>query len=51
MSAFPSQRRKKWFSASTFDALMRLRGVECASPEGYAEAFHARKILIVPGGG
>ena len=51
MSAFPSQRRKKWFSASTFDALMRLRGVECASPEGYAEAFHARKILIAPGGG
>ena len=51
MSAFPSQHRKKWFSASTFDALMRLRGVECASPEGYAEAFHARKILIAPGGG
>jgi LmbE family N-acetylglucosaminyl deacetylase len=51
MSAFPSQRRKRWYSAATFDGLMRLRGVECASPEGYAEAFHARKLLIAPGVG
>lgn len=48
MSAFPSQRRKRWFTASTFDGLMRLRGVECAAPEGYAEAFYARKLLIQP---
>jgi LmbE family N-acetylglucosaminyl deacetylase len=48
MSAFPSQRRKRWFTASTFDALMRLRGVECAATEGYAEAFYARKLLIQP---
>jgi hypothetical protein len=48
MSAFPSQRRKRWFTAATFDGLMRLRGVECAAPEGYAEAFYARKLLIQP---
>lgn len=50
MSAFPSQRRKHWYSASTFDGLMRLRGVECAAREGYAEAFHARKLVFVPAG-
>jgi hypothetical protein len=50
MSAFPSQRGKRWYSASTFDGLMRIRGVECAAPEGYAEAFHARKLLMLPAG-
>lgn len=48
MSAFPSQRAKAWFTESTFAGLMRLRGVECAAPDGYAEAFHARKLVIVP---
>jgi LmbE family N-acetylglucosaminyl deacetylase len=46
MSAFPTQRGKHWYTDSTFDGLMRLRGVECAAPEGYAEAFHARKLVI-----
>lgn len=49
MSAFPSQRRKRWYTASTFEGLMRIRGVECAAAEGYAEAFHARKLVISPG--
>ena len=48
MSGFPSQRRKRWFSAATFEGLMRLRGVECAAREGYAEAFHARKMCLSP---
>ena len=46
LQAFPSQREKHWFTEDTFLALMRLRGVECASPEGYAEAFHMRKVLL-----
>lgn len=46
LEAFPSQREKHWFTEDTFLALMRLRGVECAAPEGYAEAFHARKVLL-----
>jgi len=50
MAAFPTQRRKRWFTAETFEGLMRLRGVECAAREGYAEAFHARKLLVAPGG-
>ena len=46
MEAFASQRDKRWFTESTFDGLMRLRGVECASPTGYAEGFHARKVVL-----
>lgn len=42
---FASQAVKDWFSDSTFAALMRLRGLECRSPSGYAEAFHARKLV------
>lgn len=43
---FPSQTGRDWFSESTFDALLRIRGIECASPSGYAEAFHARKTSL-----
>lgn len=50
MSAFPSQRSKRWFSEATFEGLMRLRGVECGAPEGYAEAFYGRKVVFQPGG-
>ena len=31
---------------STFLSLMRLRGMECNSPSGYAEAFHCRKLVL-----
>jgi LmbE family N-acetylglucosaminyl deacetylase len=48
MAGFPSQRAKRWFSPETFDALMRLRGIECAAPSGYAEAFHGRKLVLEP---
>jgi LmbE family N-acetylglucosaminyl deacetylase len=43
---FPSQQVKPWFSDETFRGLMRLRGVECNSPSGYAEAFHCRKLVL-----
>jgi LmbE family N-acetylglucosaminyl deacetylase len=39
---FGTQTTKHWFSEDTFLALMRLRGIECASK--YAEAFHCRKM-------
>lgn len=45
MRCFPSQRTKYWFSADTFLALMRLRGIECGPSTHYAEAFHSRKII------
>jgi LmbE family N-acetylglucosaminyl deacetylase len=46
MRTFTSQTGKQWFTPDTFMALMRLRGVECNSSSGYAEAFFARKILF-----
>jgi len=51
MSSFPSQRSKRWFSEATFEGLMRLRGIECGAPEGYAEAFHGRKVMLEPARG
>jgi len=46
MEAFPSQRAKRWFDESTFMALLRLRGMECNAPSGYAEAFYCRKLVV-----
>jgi LmbE family N-acetylglucosaminyl deacetylase len=46
MEAFPSQQSKRWFAAETFLALMRLRGMECQAPSGYAEAFYCRKLVL-----
>jgi LmbE family N-acetylglucosaminyl deacetylase len=46
---FTSQQSKPWFTASTFQALLRLRGIECNSPSGLAEAFYARKLVWQPG--
>lgn len=42
---FGTQRSKDWFDAETFMGLARLRGAECRAPDGFAEAFHARKIV------
>lgn len=47
MKCFPSQLHRTWFTRNTFEALTRLRGVECNAPEGYAEAFYGRKNRIV----
>jgi LmbE family N-acetylglucosaminyl deacetylase len=46
MEAFQSQHAKHWFEESTFQALMRLRGMECNAPSGYAEAFYGRKLTL-----
>ena len=43
---FSSQRSKDWFVADNFLALMRIRGLECRSPSGFAEAFHSRKLVL-----
>ena len=45
MKHFASQRGKSWFSAETFEAIMRLRGMECRSESGFAEAFYLRKAV------
>jgi len=46
LESFSSQFSHQWFDADLFRGLMRLRGVECNSPTRYAEAFHARKLVI-----
>lgn len=43
---FKTQQDKDWFTTETFMGLMRLRGMECRAPGGYAEAFHVRKAVL-----
>lgn len=47
---FHSESHKAWLTEDTFEALLRLRGVECAAPDKRAEAFHCRKLLLNLGG-
>jgi len=47
VEAFSSQRDRHWFDPEVFLGLMRLRGMECRSASGYAEAFFARKVPMV----
>ena len=46
LECFASQHDRRWFTAETFRGLARIRGIECVSESGYAEAFHARKIRV-----
>lgn len=43
---FPTQAAKPWFDRDTFRGLARLRGLECASPTRFAEAFFAPKLAL-----
>lgn len=43
---FPSQSGKHWFTRDLFLALMRLRGVEGNTANGFAEAFYCRKASL-----
>ena len=40
---FQTQGNKHWFTPETFQAILRIRGVESKSPGGYAEAYYCRK--------
>ena len=46
MDAFPTQHTKHWFQGDIFLSPMRLRGMECHTPSGYAEAFYSRKLVL-----
>ena len=46
MRHFPSQQSRPWFRPEVFRGLLALRGIECNAPSGYAEAFHARKLIM-----
>jgi LmbE family N-acetylglucosaminyl deacetylase len=43
---FQTQSSKHWFTRQTFEAMHRIRGIECASSTGRAEAFYCRKIVL-----
>jgi LmbE family N-acetylglucosaminyl deacetylase len=42
---FKTQATKHWFTSDTFAAMHRIRGIECASASGRAEAFYCRKFV------
>jgi LmbE family N-acetylglucosaminyl deacetylase len=43
---FQTQSTKHWFTRDTFEAMHRIRGIECASATGRAEAFYCRKMIL-----
>ncbi|MDP3759928.1 MAG: PIG-L deacetylase family protein [Ramlibacter sp.] len=49
LDAFQTESNKAWMSEDTFWAMLRLRGVECAARDRYAEAFHCRKLTLGTG--
>jgi LmbE family N-acetylglucosaminyl deacetylase len=46
IDGFPSQRKRAWFDADKFRAVLRLRGVESNAPGRFAEAFHGSKVVL-----
>ena len=46
LTHFATQAGRHWFTEELFLAVPRIRGMECASPTLYAEAFYGRKIVI-----
>ena len=46
LDSFASQGGKHWFTRDTFEALMRLRGIEAGRSVRFAEAFYCRKMLL-----
>jgi LmbE family N-acetylglucosaminyl deacetylase len=46
VDANQSERGKHWFSEETFMSLMRIRGIQCRSISGYAEAFYCSKLCL-----
>lgn len=43
---FPSQHHRPWFDRRAFEGIMRVRGVECHAPSGFAEAFHCDRLVM-----
>ena len=46
MNHFGSQADKQWFTENTFEALLRIRGIECNAESGFSEAYYGRKNCI-----
>lgn len=46
LESFKSQMDKQWFDEMLLTSIMRIRGVECASPLKFAEAFYSKKMIL-----
>jgi LmbE family N-acetylglucosaminyl deacetylase len=46
LKSFASQQGKQWYDPETFRGMARVRGMECASPGNFAEAFYCRKLVL-----
>ncbi len=46
LGVFQSQHGRSWFTEETLRGILRLRGVECLAPDGSAEAFVCRKLVV-----
>ena len=46
LASYPSQTNRSWFCAGTFEGLMADAGMECKANDGFAEAFHLRKMIL-----
>lgn len=46
MRTFSTQTSRPWFKADTFWAVLRLRGLESRAPQGLAEGFAGRKLVL-----
>ena len=46
LECYASQRKRRWFRAATFEALMRLRAVEAGKGTEWAEGFQMNKFNI-----
>jgi LmbE family N-acetylglucosaminyl deacetylase len=46
MECFSTQHSKHWFTREVLLGLMSVRGIECRSESGYAEAFFGRKVVL-----
>ena len=46
MACYRTQTKKPWFTPETFEAIMRLRGVEAGAITGWAEGFRAAKFCL-----
>ncbi len=44
--AFPSQHGRYWWRPETFRGIAAVRGVESRAESGFAEGFHARKLVV-----
>lgn len=46
LRCYQTQQSKQWFSADTFRAVLRLRGIEAGAESGFAEGLYGRKLVL-----